>query len=389
MEKGFILHTTERTRAGRTELNLVGRLECGETFAIVERRMTPFFYVRDFDLSLAQSVAAGSPGTATFVPSDRTTMDGAAVRRIETPTTATSQRLRDALHQAGVRTYEADVKLSTQFLMDHHVHGSVAVEGEWRKGRRVGRIYENPKVAPTKAEPRLTVLSLDIETDARAAVVYAVGLAFFDPSLGTTHGEMLFNGPGPASAKCFPTEEAMLNGLRARIVEMDPDIITGWNVVDFDFRVLARRFAACGVAFDIGRSDSSASFLDRVDTDGITRWNRSKAIVPGRQVLDGLWLARMAGMGLEDYRLETVAQSVLGRGKRIDELPGESRTAAVERLYRQEPENLCAYCLEDTRLALEILQKEGLLDLAIHKSLLIGTSLEQTSMSVAAFEFLY
>jgi len=389
VDKGFILHSSERTRAGHTELNLVGRLECGDTFAIVERRMTPFFYVRDADFSLAQSVAAGSPGTATFIPSDRATMGGAAVRRVETPTTATSQRLRDALHQAGVRTYEADVKLSTQFLMDHHVHGSVAVEGEWRKGRRVGRIYENPKVEPIKAEPRLTVLSLDIETDARAAVVYAVGLAFFDPALGTTRGEMLFNGPGPASAQCFPTEEAMLHALRARIVELDPDIITGWNVVDFDFRVLARRFAARGVAFDIGRSDSAASFLDRVDTDGITRWNRSKAIVPGRQVLDGLWLARMAGMGLEDYRLETVAQNVLGRGKRIDELPGESRTAAVERLYRQEPENLCAYCLEDTRLALEILQKEGLLDLAIHKSLLIGTSLEQTSMSVASFEFLY
>ena len=114
-----------------------------------------------------------------------------------------------------------------------------------------------------------------------------------------------------------------------------------------------------------------------------------RPLCPGRQVLDGLWLARMAGMGLEDYRLETVAQSVLGRGKRIDELPGETRTAAVERLYRKDPTSLCAYCLEDTRLALEILQKEGLLDLALSKSLLIGTSLEQTSMSVASFEFLY
>lgn len=389
MDKGFILQSTERTRAGRTELHLMGRLECGETFAIVETRMTPFFYVRDGDFSLVQSVAAGSPGTAAFIPSDRTTMDGAGVRRVETPTTAASQRLRDALHQAGVRTYEADVRLSAQFLMDRHLHGSVAVEGDWRKGRRVGRIYENPAVTPAKAEPRLSVLSLDIETDARAAVVYAVGLAFFDPVSGTTRGEVLLNGPGPASARCFPTEEAMLNALRARIVELDPDILTGWNVIDFDIRVLARRFAACGVAFDIGRSDSAASFLDRVDTDGITRWNRSKAIIPGRQVLDGLWLVRMAGMGLEDYRLETVAQSVLGRGKRIDELPGETRTAAVERLYRQEPENLCAYCLEDTRLALEILQKEGLLELALHKSLLIGTSLEQTSMSVASFEFLY
>ena len=181
----------------------------------------------------------------------------------------------------------------------------------------------------------------------------------------------------------------MLAAVRARIVEMDPDIITGWNVIDFDFRVLARRFTALGVPFDIGRSDLSASFLDRADTDGITRWRRSKIIVPGRQVLDAMWLVRMAGMGLEDYRLETVAQSVLGRGKRIDELPGESRTAAVVRLYTTDTESLCVYCLEDTRLALEILLKEGLLEIALHKSLLIGTTLEQTSTSVASFEFLY
>jgi DNA polymerase II len=389
VDKGYVLQATERTRGGRTELHLVGRLECGDTFAIIERRLTPFFYVRETDHAQTRSVSAGSQGTASLIPSDRTTMEGAAVLRVETPTTASSQRLRDALHQVGVRTYEADVKLSAQYLMDLRIHGSLAVEGEWRKGRRVARIYENPTVSPASFEPRLSVLSLDIETDARAGIVYAVALAFFDPGAGATTGEILLNGSGPASARCFPSEQVMLGALRARIVDLDPDIITGWNVVDFDIRVLARRFMALGVPFDIGRSDSAASFLDRMDTDGITRWNRSKAIVPGRQVLDGLWLVRMAGMGLEDYRLETVAQSVLGRGKRIDELPGETRTAAVERLYREDPENLCAYCLEDTRLALEILQKEGLLDLALQKSLLIGTPLEQTSMSVASFEFLY
>ncbi len=61
----------------------------------------------------------------------------------------------------------------------------------------------------------------------------------------------------------------------------------------------------------------------------------------------------------------------------------------MERLYREEPTSLCLYCLEDARLVLDILKKEGLLELALQKSLLIGTSLEQTSMSVAAFEFLY
>jgi DNA polymerase-2 len=399
VDRGYILHATERTRSGRTELNLVGRLECGETFAVVGSRVSPFFYLRTSDLAQAEAVAAGSGQPVTFVPSDRTTMDGGEIVRLEFPVTAAGQKVRDALHHVGIRTYEADMKLSSQVLMDLRIHGAAEIEGEWKKGRRVGRIYENPRLTPAELDPKLSVLSLDIETDARAGTVYAVALVLSDPSAGAQTGEVLLNGSGPAfaaghmsritAARCFPTEEAMLTALRARIVELDPDIITGWNVVDFDFRVLSRRFAALGVPFDIGRSDSAASFLDRVDTDGITRWNRAKVIVPGRQVLDGLWLARMAGMGLEDYRLETVSQSVLGRGKRIDELPGETRTASVERLYRTDPSSLCAYCLEDTRLALEILQKEGLLDLALSKSLLIGTMLEQTSMSVASFEFLY
>ncbi|HUJ73617.1 MAG TPA: 3'-5' exonuclease, partial [bacterium] len=289
--------------------------------------------------------------------------------------------------------YEADIKPAVQLLMDLRIHGAVSIQGPWRKGRRVSRIYENPTLAPAEWDPQLSVLSVDIETDPRAACVYSVGLVLLDPRADAPAAEIYLDSEGRelslAGVKSFPSEEALLTAVRDRIVEMDPDIITGWNVIDFDFRVLSRRFAALGIPFDIGRADTGASFLDREDGDGVTRWRRSKAIVPGRQVLDAMWLVRMAGMGLEDYRLETAAQAVLGRGKRIDELPGESRTAAVVRLYRQEPERLCEYCLEDTRLALDILLKEGLLDIAIRKSLLIGIPLEQTSVSVAAFEFLY
>jgi DNA polymerase-2 len=388
-DRGFILHAAERTHAGRTEVHLVGRLQNGETFAVVDRRIAPCFYVRVSDEEPARGVMAREGSETPAAPSDRRTMDGEPVLRVESPTVAASQRLRDALHREGIRSYEADIKPSTRLLMDRQIHGAVEIEGPWRAGRRVGRIYENPQLRPCELPPRLTVLSLDIETDARAATVFAVGLYLLDPGAGEGTSEMLLNSRTAASARSFPTEADMLAALRSRIIEMDPDIITGWNVIDFDFRVLARRFSALGVPFDIGRADNPATFLDREDTDGVTRWRRSKAIVPGRQVLDALWLVRTAGMGLEDYRLETVAQSVLGRGKRIEELPGESRTAAVERLYRQEPDKLCEYCAEDTRLALDILLKEGLLDIAVRKSLLIGISLEQTSVSVAAFEFLY
>jgi len=395
-DRGFILHAAERTLGGRTEIHLVGRLDTGETFAVVDRRTVPGFFLRAADEGPAQAIREREVPEGRLVPSDRVTMDGAAVLRVEVPTVSASQRLRDALHRDGIRTYEADIKPSVQLAMDLGLHGAVCIQGTWRKGRRVGRIYENPVLAPADWDPKLSVLSMDIETDPRASVVYAVGLVLLDPWSGGVTAEIYLNAEGSgrrgsdlAGVKSLPDERALLSAVRARILEMDPDILTGWNVIDFDFRVLSRRYAALGIGFDLGRADTPSSFLDREGGDGVTRWRRSKAIVPGRQVLDGMWLVRTAGMGLEDYRLETVAQAVLGRGKRIDELPGESRTAAVQRLYRQEPALLCEYCLEDTRLALDILLKEGLLDIALRKSLLIGIPLEQTSVSVAAFEFLY
>jgi len=158
----------------------VGRLESGETFAIVERRMAPFFYAEPRTTNQARALAAaGRPGTS-FAPSRMVTMDGAELVRIECPNTASVQALRDAVHVAGVRTYEADLRLSTQYLVDRHIHGTAAsrASGEqaagWAGSTRIQRFH------PRSLEPLLSVLSLDIETDPRADTVYAVGLAFQD-----------------------------------------------------------------------------------------------------------------------------------------------------------------------------------------------------------------
>jgi DNA polymerase-2 len=389
-ERGYIVHPVERMRGGRTELGFIGRMENGETFAIVETRRRPFFSLREEDIVRAGLILKRAGLSVDVGQSERRTMDGSATSLLFAPTSAEARRIRDLLHHEGVRTYEADVKLTAQHLMDFRVRGTVEIGGAWRPGRRVARIYENPELVPATFTPRLSILSLDIETDSKAQTVYAVALAFRRWDANPVQSEILFNGAGAAEARCFPAEKEMLQELRARILALDPDIITGWNVIDFDFRVLAGRFSALGIPFDIGRSDSPARFLDRTGTaDDGARWKRSRAIVEGRQVIDGLWLARMAGLALEDYRLETVARALLGRGKRIELLPGESGTHAVERLYLTEPSSLTAYCLEDARLVLEILDKEGLMDLAVAKSLMIGTPLDQTWASVACFELLY
>ena len=45
-------------------------------------------------------------------------------------------------------------------------------------------------------------------------------------------------------------------------------------------------------------------------------------------------------------------------------------------MYREEPAALVEYNLEDARLVYEILEKEGLLELSIERSLLSGMQLE-------------
>jgi DNA polymerase-2 len=390
MEQGFIVHAFERSRSGRMEIALVGRLANGETFAVVERRARPFLAVREADFAAARTVIDREGDGVSVTSWPRTTMDGAPTLRIEVATPIRLRDLRESLHRSGVRTYEADVKPSTQLLVDAGIHAAVSIDGPWRPGRRVRRVYEDPAIGPAGPgfEPRLSVLSLDIETDRTGRAVWAVGLAFTGHD-GEQSAEVLLNGGGAASARCFPSEKDLLLELRRRILELDPDILTGWNIVDFDFRALHRRFGDLGVPFDIGRSDSPATFLDRERGEGGVRWRRSRAIADGRQVLDALWLVRLSGMGLEDYRLETVARALLGRGKLLDRRPGESSVEAIERLYRTDPEALCVYCLGDARLVLDILASEGFLDTALRKSLLIGTTLDQTWVSVASFEYLY
>ena len=180
MEQGFIVHAFERSRSGRMEIDLVGRLANGETFAVVERRARPFLAVREADFASVRTVIDREGDGISVTSWPRTTMDGAPTLRLEVATPIRLRDLRESLHRAGVRTYEADVKPSIQLLVDAGIHAAVSIEGPWRAGRRVQRVYEDPAIGPAGAgfEPRLSVLSLDIETDRTGRAVWAVGLAF-------------------------------------------------------------------------------------------------------------------------------------------------------------------------------------------------------------------
>jgi DNA polymerase-2 len=388
--EGFIVHSYARTRKGRTALYLLGRLTDGSTFAVVENRYQPNFYVREGDAAGVEkaisSVAEGEFPAARLLACPLGTMDGEPCRQVACATQEGKRRLRDALKLIGIRTYEADLRVADQFRLERQIHGPVRIRGQSQTGRHVNRVFVDPEVQAGSWQPRLSVLSIDIETDVRTGTVRAVALSLQDPYRDPrVVEEVLFLGsdlhqPG---VQCFGSEKALLEAFGSRLVGLDPDVITGWNIIDFDLQVLSSRFRRHGIPFALGRSREAAVYLPQSEGRG------SRAIVPGRQVWDGVRIVRASPEAFEDYSLETVAEVILGEGKRIELREGEDRVGAIERLYREQPEELCAYCLEDARLVHRIMGKTGLLELTLRRCVLIGVAPDLAWTSIAAFEHLY
>src|SRR5262249_27315252 len=111
-----------------------------------------------------------------------------------------------------------------------------------------------------------------------------------------------------------------------------------------------------------------------------------RATVAGRAVLDGLALVRSSYIRLEDYRLETAAQTLLGKGKLM---AGADRGREIEAAYRGDPARLAAYNLTDARLVLEILERTKLVELTVRRSLMTGMQLDRVSAQIAAIDSLY
>jgi DNA polymerase-2 len=323
----------------------------------------------------ARTSAVTSPG-AEVSATDLRALDGTPVARVTVALPGDVPPLRQRLSAAGVPCYEADVRFAYSYLRDRDLRGTIAIEGPWESGGRIRRVYRNPTLAPADYFPSLRVLSLDIETDVKASTLFAIGLA----GLGTDR--VLIVGPGPLrGAECFSDERALLHRFFALLDECDPDLLTGWNVVDFDLSVLQRLCRRHGIPFRLGRTHEEMT-IQR--DQGFTR--EARASVPGRMVLDGLALVRSAFIRLDDYKLETAAQAFLGKGKLMT---GDGRGREIAEAFVHDRQKLVDYNQRDAELVLEILAHQRLVELAISRSRLTGMQLDRVGASIASIDFLY
>ncbi|MEM9290277.1 MAG: DNA polymerase domain-containing protein [Acidobacteriota bacterium] len=412
-ERGFLLDTSYRMVRGRAVIHLFGRLESGETFLIRDARSEPRFFVRERDRETLRRL--GLPFTPTV--GLRGFRDGERLLRVHLRDPRDIASWRHRLHQRECPTYEADLHFPSRFLIDRELRGALSVKGHWRpkpRGLAVDRLYEAPSLRPASWPLQPWVLSLDIETDPKAQRLLSIAL-----SGRGRHGEisevLLLSPPGletPAGAVGFADEGSLLRAFAARVRHHDPDVLTGWNVIDFDFVVLALRSRQLGVPLPLGR-DGGALTLRR----GRGRFAPGRARIPGRVVLDGLQLLLISYIRMERHSLDHVAKEVLGEGK-VDletsskapppasgnqggQNQGESaeqkelsaatgdRGAAILHAFKHRRQEFVRYNLRDAELVVRILDHLGLIQLAVQRSLITGLPLDRVGGAVAAFDSLY
>ena len=375
MERGLILQPSYRIRRERAVIQLHGRLESGPPFVVEDDRFRPYFFVRAQHVELLPR-----HDDMTVEPTDLHDFSGEPVSRVEVALPSEVPALRDKLMDRGVDPLESDIRFPYRYLIDHGLRNAIAIEGDHEVSKSGVWRYHNPTLKPAECRPNLRVLSVDIETSLDAGLIFSVAYV-----QGASEEVHLLSTAPVEGAIVYDSERELLVGALARLRELDPDVIVGWNVVDFDLRVIEQRCNDLKLTAGerrLGRSEGKVSILqDR----GFTR--QSRAIMPGRMVLDGIPLVRDA-LRLPDYRLETVARAVLGRGKLIDS-DAPDAGEEIQRLYREEPEALVRYNLEDSRLVIEILEREGLIDLTLERSQLSGMQLDRVGASIASFDLVY
>jgi DNA polymerase II len=386
--RGFILQAGYRVIAGAPVVQLYGRLADGRSFLFRDGRERPYFYVRTAD---AGRLAGFGPPPR---PCEVSSLDGAPLSLVQTAVPGDVPALRDRLHAAGIDTFEADVRFALRYLIDRDVRGACVIRGDSAPGDSapgdgvpgdgVDVVFDEARLeADTRPgsviEPR--VLSFDIETDPARDRLLAISL------YGLGADEVLIVDPGrralPERALGFATEAALLEAFCARVGELDPDVLTGWNVVDFDLTMLARVAQRLRRPLRLGRGEGALRIRPAEGYFG-----SGSASIPGRLVLDGIDLLRNAFVRLDEYNLDAVARRVLGEGKALKG-SNERRLTEILDNYRNDLPAFARYARTDARLPLEILERLDLVTLAFARSRLTGMTPDRVAASIASFDFLY
>ena len=281
------------------------------------------------------------------------------------------------LRAAGVDVYEGDVRPPERYMMERFITAPV-----WFGGTpdASGVLCDAQMKPAPDYRPPLKRVSLDIETTAQGDL-YSIALE----GCGERQVYML-GPPNKTDAVDFKldycdTRAQLLERLNQWLALHDPDAIIGWNVVQFDLRVLHEHAQRLNVPLMLGRGEEPMAWREHGSR------NHYFAAAAGRLIIDGIEALRSATWSFESFSLENVAQTLLGEGKDIS--TPYQRMDEINRMFAEDKPALARYNLKDCELVTRIFEKTELLKFLLERASVTGLPADRNGGSVAAFTHLY
>ncbi|CAI0936280.1 DNA polymerase II [Serratia ficaria] len=288
-------------------------------------------------------------------------------------------KLEKLLKEGGVTVYEADVRPPERYLMERFITAPVWFSGQANGG---GPLLNGQMKPAPEYRPALKLVSLDIETTAHGEL-YSIALE----GCGQRQVYMLGPANGGDEALDFDLEYCisrpqMLERLNQWLERHDPDAIIGWNLVQFDLRVLQKHAERYRIPLRLGRGGNLLEWREH----GFKQ-NHFFASAAGRLIIDGIEALKSATWNFPSFSLEYVAQDLLGEGKSIDN--PYQRMAEIDRRFAEDKPALARYNLKDCELVTRIFAKTDLLNFLLERATVTGLAADRSGGSVAAFSHLY
>lgn len=287
-------------------------------------------------------------------------------------------QLEQQLKEHHIRLYEADIRPHERYMMERFITAPV-----WFR-------YQQNNIATLKPapdyRPTLRTVSLDIETS-EFGELYSIGLAGCGDNVVFMLTDEL-----PAECEnqqpqgyrlCYVSSRLrLIEKLNEWIQHYDPDAIIGWNLIQFDLRILYTHAQRYGVSLLLGRQNSPLEWREHGFKKG-----HFFASAQGRLIIDGIEALKMATWNFPSFSLESVAQTLLGEGKAID--TPYARMDEINRRFKEDKPALAYYNWQDCVLVNRIFDTTSLMAFLLERACVTGLSVDRSGGSVAAFTHLY
>lgn len=343
-------------------LHIFGRDENGNAHKIDVSGYRPYFYAPTQQADTLPVLGGAVVDTESIYH----TIKGQELRRIYTIHPNDIREIRSRYQH-----FEADIPFGTKFMLDFDIKSGIEVD-EHRTS------CNNVISKDLKYKSKLCIADIECEDhrgfpepDRDAIIAITAWDSFSEKYITYFHTDIdSYIVSDTHEVKCYKTELETLNAFIQYMIDVDPDIITGWNFIDFDLPYILKRMIYIGadptrMARLPGKiSDRADKLRGRVIFDLLTAYKRI-------HVAEGLEVS---------YRLDAVAEHQLGEHKVKYE-------GNLTDLRKSDPKKLVEYNWKDVELCVKINNKNKIIDFYREISMYVGCPLDKTLNSSSVVDF--